>query len=269
MATTFLSDLIDPQVISDYIDKKLIDNIRLSPLANINTDLVGNPGDILTVPSFNYSGAATIVAEGATIPVSKITQSSTTVKVQKIAKAIAFTDEAQISGFNNDIARVAGDQVVMGINDKVEQLLIAAMASKATLTHTIATSTNAADGVADALAKFGEDMDGEGVLVIPPTFYSRIRKANGWIPGTEMAAQAIIRGTIGMIHGLQIVPMNRLASASTAYIVKPGALSLIMKRDSMVEFDRNTLTQTNYIIGSKIFAPYVYDTSKIVKVTIA
>lgn len=267
---TKLADLIDPEVIADYINKKLIQNIRLAPLANINTDLVGNPGDLLTVPSFNYVGAATAVAEGADIPVAKITQSTATVRVSKIGRAVEFTDEALLSGYNNDIARVAGDQVVMAINDKVENLLISAMSSKATLTYTIATSvTNPADGIADALAKFGEDMDGEGVLVIPPSFYTRLRKASSWIPNTEIGADSIIRGRIGMVHGLEVVPMNRLTAASTAYIVKPGALSIVMKRDTLIEFDRDKLAQTNFVIGSKIFAPYVYDTSKLVKVTIA
>ena len=41
-----------------------------------------------------------------------------------------------------------------------------------------------------------------------------------------------------------------------------------MKRETLVEFDRDKIDQTNYIIGSKILAPYVYDTSKLIKVEI-
>ena len=48
--TTMLGDLLDPQVVADYIDKKLINAIRFAPLANIRTDLVGRPGDEVTVP---------------------------------------------------------------------------------------------------------------------------------------------------------------------------------------------------------------------------
>ena len=50
---TLLADLIDPQVIADYIDKKLIDAIRLAPLAKIDTTLVGRPGDELTMPYYS------------------------------------------------------------------------------------------------------------------------------------------------------------------------------------------------------------------------
>ena len=50
--TTMLADLLDPQVVADYIDKKLIDNIRFAPLATIRTDLMGRPGDEVTVPYY-------------------------------------------------------------------------------------------------------------------------------------------------------------------------------------------------------------------------
>lgn len=155
----------------------------------------------------------------------------------------------------------------------METDLIANMSTNATLTHTIAASDNPSDGIADALTQFGEDLDGQKVLVIPPTFYARLRKSNSWIPNTEIGANALIRGTIGMIHGCQVVPSNRLAAsgedAATAYIVKPGALAIFMKRDTLVEFDRDILAETNYIKASKLFAPYVYDQSKLVKVALS
>ena len=50
---TKLTDLFDPQVVADYIDKKLIDAIRLAPLAKIDTTLVGRPGDELTMPYYS------------------------------------------------------------------------------------------------------------------------------------------------------------------------------------------------------------------------
>ena len=50
--TTMLADLLDPQVVADYIDKKLIDYIRFAPLATIRNDLVGRPGDEVTLPQY-------------------------------------------------------------------------------------------------------------------------------------------------------------------------------------------------------------------------
>lgn len=266
--TTMLGDLLDPQVVADYIDKKLIDYIRFAPLANIRTDLVGRPGDEVTLPQYNYVGKAEAVAEGADIPIAKLTQTWAKVKVAKIGRAIQFTDEALLSGYNNDIAQEAAKQVVIAINDKVETDLLAKMNADATLTASIGASDNPAAGIADALVQFGEDIDGEKVILCDPSFYSRLIKTDGWIPNTELGANMIIRGTVGAVYGTQVVLTNRLKEKNQAYIVKPGALAIFMKRDTLVEFDRDKIDQTNYIIGSKILAPYVYDKTKLIKVTL-
>ena len=316
---TKLADLFDPEVVADYIDQKLIDGIRLSPLARIDTTLVGRPGDELTMPYYNYVGDSVAVAEGADIPIAKLTQGTKKVKVAKIGRAIEFTDEAMLSGYDNDIAREAADQVVVATNSKVEADLIAKAASDATLTASIAASaTNVADGIADALTKFGEDIDGEKVLVIPPEFYARLRKSEGWIPNTEIGGEMLVRGVVGMVHGCQVITSNRLksvtydtyakttdsdisssktyyilndlgeyeavaspavadigkyfekssATGAVALVIKPGALAIAMKRDTLVEFDRDIIAETNYIKASKLFAPYVYDTSKLIRIAL-
>lgn len=51
--TTMLADLIDPEVLANFIDKKLTDYLRLSPLARIDNSLVGRPGDEITLPSYS------------------------------------------------------------------------------------------------------------------------------------------------------------------------------------------------------------------------
>ena len=269
---TKLADLVNPQVVADYIDAKLINAIRFAPLAHIDNTLVGRPGDEVTLPQYTYVGAGVAVAEGTDIPIAKLSQTTRKVKISKIGRAIEFTDEALLSGYDNDIATEAAKQVLLAINDKVEIDLVAKMATDATLTHTIASGTSASDGIADALTQFGEDLDGQKVLVIPPAFYAQLRKSNLWIPNTEVGANALIRGTIGMIHGCQVVTSNRLIAAGSdptyAYIVKPDALAIFMKRDTLVEFDRDIISETNYIKASKLFAPYVYDKSKLIKLAV-
>ena len=267
--TTLLSDLLDPQVVADYIDKKLINNIRFAPLAKIDNTLVGRPGDEVSLPAFNYCGQAEAVAEGTDIPIAKLTQTTAKVKVSKIGRAIQFTDEALLSGYNNDIADEAAKQVVMAINDKLENDLLAAMNASAVLESTIFPNHTVSDDIADALVKFGEDIDGDKVIMVDPNLYGRLIKSEGWIPNTEIGADIIIRGSVGTVFGTQVVLTNRLIGKNQAYIVKPGALAIFMKRETLVEFDRDKIDQTNYIIGSKIFAPYVYDTSKIVKVNVS
>lgn len=267
--TTMLEDLFVPQVVADKIDKKLIDAIRFAPLAKIDNTLVGRDGDELTMPAYDYIGMAEDVAEGADIPIKKLNATTEKVKVSKIGLGVQFTDEALLSGNANDIAEEAAKQIVTAINDKLEDKLIKAMSTTATLTESIPANDDGASGIAKALIQFGEDIDGDKVLVVPPSYYERLLNSKGWIPNTELGAEIIIRGTVGAVYGTQIVLSNRLTALNEAYILKPGALAIVMKRNTLVEFDRDKIDQTNYIIGSKIFAPYVYDKSKLIKLTLA
>lgn len=268
---TKLEDLFVPEVVADEIDKKLVDAIRFSPLAVIDTTLVGRPGDELTMPSYEYIGDAEAVEEGEDIPIKKLSQDTEKVKVSKIGRAVEFSDEALISGYGN-VAEEAAKQVVVAINSKLEADLIKEMSTKATLTATLdltaAGGKNITHEIADALSKFGEDIDGEKVLLVPPVVYTALIKSDGWIPNTEAGANILISGTVGTIFGMQVVISNRLSTDKEAYIIKPGALRIVMKRNTLVEFDRDILSEMNYIKASKLFAPYVYDKSKVIKISV-
>jgi len=271
---TLLTNMVNPQVLADFIDKKLVNAIRLSPLARIDDTLVGRPGDTITLPSFNYIGDATAVSEGQDISIAKLTTNTTTVTVSKIGKAVEISDEAILAGAGN-VMNEASSQILTAINSGVENALIANMASNVTMSEDVAADADAADAIADALTDFGEDIDGEKVIVIPPSFYARLRKTDGWIPNTELGANMIVRGVVGMVHGCQIITSNRMSVnndgiiTNTAYIIKPGALAIYHKRNTLVEYDRDILSEMNYIKGSNIFAPYVYDKSKIIKLNLA
>lgn len=267
---TLLQDLFVPEVVADAIDKKLVDAIRFSPLAIIDTTLVGRPGDELTMPSYEYIGDAAAVEEGADIPIAKLSQDTEKVKVSKIGKAVEFSDESLLSGANNDIAEEAAKQVVIAVNSKLEADLISEMSAKAVLTAELnLASGNVTHGIADALGKFGEDIDGEKVLLVPPAVYTALVKSDGWIPNTEAGANIIMNGTVGSIFGAQVVLSNRLTARNEAYLIKPGALRIVMKRNTLVEFDRDILSEMNYIKASKLFAPYVYDKTKVVKIAVS
>ena len=266
---TLLQDLFVPEVVADAIDKKLVDAIRFAPLAVIDTTLVGRAGDELTMPSYEYIGDAVAVEEGADIPIAKLSQDTEKVKVAKIGKAVEFSDEALLAGANNDIAEEAAKQVVTAVNSKLEADLINAMSTNAALTAAInLSSANIAHELADALVKFGEDIDGEKVLLVAPDVYAKLLKADGWVPNTEAGANVIVNGTVGSIFGMQVVLSNRLTAKKEAYIVKPGALRIVMKRNTLVEFDRDILSEMNYIKASKLVAPYVYDKTKVIKVSV-
>lgn len=265
---TYLNDLFDPQVVGDMIDKKLIDLIRFAPLCEIDTTLVGRPGSTLTLPYYTYIGAAEKVNEGADIPIGTLGEDTVEVPVYKIGKGVQITDEAALSGYGDPLGESV-TQIAMAIADKVEGDLVTILGNIAEgMTHACSGALATADDVADALVLFGEDFDGQKVLLCSPAQYNAFRKADDWVPASEIAGDLIIRGTVGMIYGCQIIVSNRLATSGNLFIVKPGALKLLMKRDTLVESDRDIVNKSTVLTGDKHFAPYLYDASKAIKLTV-
>lgn len=263
---TYLTNLFNPQVVADLIDAKLTDKITFAPLATIDNTLVGRAGDTVTLPYYAYIGDATQVAEGTDIPLKKLTQTTRPVQVVKYGVGAQLTDEAVLSGYGDPIGEAA-NQIVTSIASAVDNQLLAAL--DANTTTTFAPSGSAALTPADiplALAKFGEDWDGEKVIIVDADFYAQLVKEN-WIPASEIAADVRIRGAVGMAYGCQVLLSNRVHAGNYYHIVKPGALAIFMKRDTLVEVDRDIINQSTVITGSKLFAPYLLDATKAIRVT--
>lgn len=266
---TKLANLFNPQVVGDLVDKKLVDLMRFAPLAKIDTTLEGRPGSTVVLPSFKYIGDATTIGEGEDIPISKLESSSEEVTIHKIAKGVELTDEAVLSGYG-DPAGEAVDQLAISLASQTDNEALSALAAiTGTMAHETATSgVMTADDVADALVKFGEDIEGAKVLLVNPADYANLRKnKDEWLPASEIAAEMIIQGSVGEVQGCQVVVSNKLTTPNTAYIVKPGALAIYLKRNTLVETDRDIIAKSTVMTADKHLAVYLYDASKAIKIT--
>lgn len=261
---TYLTNLFDPQVVGDRINKKLYNLIRFAPLAEVYNTLVGRPGDTVTLPYYESAISAEVVEEGHDIPITQMSERTATVQIKKYACGVQITDEAVLSAYGDPIGQ-ATYQIAQAIAQAVDNDVLGIMSTSAAASMTTDAAALSANGIAEALTLFGEDIDGEKVLLVNPAGYETIRKANGWIPGTEVAANAIIRGTVGMIYGCQVVVSNKLISANCSYIVKPGALAIYNKRDILVETDRDIVNKSTVITADKHFASYLLNPQKLIK----
>ena len=150
-------------------------------------------------------------------------------------------------------------QLLTSIASKVEADCFAALAT-GTLKQVGAVN---ADTVADALVKFGEDLDEEMFLIINPADYAAIRKNPNfaYVNGQQMT----IGGTVGFIFNCAVVVSNRVA-ATSAYIVKRGALGIELKRGVNVESDRDILRKTNVYSVDEHYVAYLRDDSKVIRI---
>ena len=271
---TLLTNLINPQVMADLIDKKLVNLMRFAPLATIDATLEGRPGNTITVPTFNYIGDATTVSEGADITIKQLTATPATATIHKIGNGVQITDEAVLSGYGDPVGETT-KQLALSIASQVDNEFIGVLnAITSPMVHTAGTPGTLAFGdIADALELFGEDIDDGGAkaLLVSPKQYTLLRKSTGWLPASDVSADIAIKGVVGMVQGCQVIISNKLTEASNkenAYIVKPGALRLFMKRNTLVEADRDIINKSTTITADKHFAPYLYDASKAIKIVV-
>ena len=228
--TTKLGNLIDPEVLAAYIDSKLIDNIVFAPLAEVDQTLVGAPGDTIKFPFYYYIGAASDLTEGSAISTVSLNASSVSVQIKEAGKGVEITDSAMLAAYGNPVEEI-GQQLVKSMADKMDIDFLTTMNSASTSwTFTaVASTTSAAIGVqdiSDALELFGCD----------------------------------------------IIVSNRLRSSvattgydENAYIVKPGALRLILKRNTLLEADRDILRRVNVYTANKHYVTYLYKQSGLIK----
>lgn len=271
MATTKLANLINPEVIADFIESKLVDNMVFAPLATIDHTLQGQAGDTLKFPVWQYIGDASVLGEASTLSVATLVASTTSVTVHKIAQGVELTDEAILSGLGDPVGE-AVSQITLALASGVDNEMLGTMASgvASTMTYETSSSTVAPSDtdITDALELFGEDIDGVKVAVVPPAVYTSMRKTgkdNGnWIPASELSAEIAIKGAVGEYQGCQVIVSNKLKTSGNVFIVKPNALRLIIKRGALVETDRDILKFCDVLTGSMHFATYVYNQSGLI-----
>ena len=111
-------------------------------------------------------------------------------------------------------------------------------------------------------AKFGEDQEEEMYLFVNPAEYAILCKDKDFVQIQQGAA--VISGTIGRLFGVNIVVANRV-TAGEPFLMKAGALALIMKRNVMVEMDRDITTFSTKFAVSDHYVPYVKYADRIVK----
>lgn len=215
--TTKLADLINPEVMADMISAKIPKKIVVAPFAKVDTTLVGQPGDTITVPQYAYIGDAVDVAEGVAAETVKLTASTTQVTVKKAMKAVELTDEAVLSGYGNPIGET-NNQIAKSIASKVDNDCMDALYN-AQLFYDGSSSQIAYDGIVDAIDVFDEEVNTEKVMFINPKQVTKLRKDSNFISADKygVGTNVIMTGEIGRIANTRIVPSKKVKEFSEWY----------------------------------------------------
>ena len=266
---TKLQNLLDPQVLGAYLDVKLIDKIKLAPIAEVNRELEGRPGSTITFPKWGYIGDAADLAEGAALSYTDIAEDTVEIKVKKVAKGVSITDEAVLSGYGNPVEQI-GQQLLTAVASKIEADMYDAVKNEKKATrdtvgcfqHKYTGNTFTKEDIIDMRAKFGEDQEGEMVLFVNPAEFAVLAKDRDFVQ-IQQGAQ-IISGEMGMLYGVRLVVANRV-EAGKPFLMKPGALAIVMKRNVMVESERDMDHFATKFAVSDHYVCYVKYADRIVK----
>lgn len=274
--TTKLTNLINPQVMGDVVTGKLKEKIIVTPFAKIDDTLVGNAGDTITVPAFEYIGDAEDVAEGVECGVTILSSTSTNVKVKKAMKAIELTDEAVLSGYGNPVGE-GNSQLAKSIASKIDADAIDALIKAQMKSTSTAGAIISYNGVVDAIDLFDEEVASEKVIFINPKQLTQLRKDEEFKSIEKYGNNVMFSGEVGMIAGARVVPTRRVKAQAHVYncpIIQldteedtqdeAPALTIYLKRAVNLETERKTLGRKTIVSVDEMYAVAVSNQSKVV-----
>lgn len=263
MSQTKLANLINPEVLADMISAELPSKLKFAPLATVDSTLMGQPGDSITIPSFDYIGEAEDLTEGIEMGTVVLTTQTKNVTIKEAGIAVEITDKAVNSGYGNPVGE-ANNQIIMSIQDKVDSDSVVALEG-ASLELDKSTEPISYVNIVDAVDLFQEEDDEPRILFIHPKQKTAIRKDPEFLANVD---NAFVTGAIGEIAGCQVVASNKVPNSAgvyTNFIVKPGALAIYMKAKANIEADRNIRARSTTLAASEYYVAALADDSKVVK----
>lgn len=264
MANTVLANVINPEVMADMISAKLPTAIKFAnSVAKVDNTLVGKAGDTITIPVWAYIGNAADLAEGvADVPVA-LSATDTTKTVKKVAKSVSMTDETALSGYGDPMGEAAG-QLALSIAKKIDADVLAALKTTALTAGNPLAVISHAQVVAGVMAFADEEIGERKFLFVHPNQYGELQLDAKF---QEATPEMLRSGIVGMIAGCEVVVSKDIVNGFPI-LAKPEAVIVYMKRDVVVETDRNILAKTTVIAADEHYVCALADASKAVELSV-
>lgn len=275
MPTSLKNKMVVPQVMADMISASLPKQLKFINIAGVDTTLEGQAGDTITIPAWQYIGPAVDVAEYTAIPVAEMKSTTKQVTIKKAGQAIELSDEAVYAGYGNPTGEGVR-QLGMSIADKIDNDVITALNST-TISYKASALTY--EAIVDAVDKFEEESEYEKVLFLHPQEITMLRKDPNFIDKTKYGAEVVATGEVGMIAGCRIVRSRKVPKVGnkfTNFIVCLSAMTdegtptlpavtIVMKRNIMVESDRDILKKSTVVSADQHYGVALTNPAKVIK----
>ena len=287
MALTKIEDMIVPEVMADMISAKVEAKVIISKIAKVDTTLVGQPGNEVTVPQYKYIGDAEDVAEGVSMGTAKLETGSTSFTIKKAGKGVSITDEAILSGYGDPVGE-ANKQLGIAIANKIDNDVVAVINKEyasgtaedgVKLIYDGSAKVISYAGVVDAEDLFDEEVASDKVIYVHPKQMTQLRKDADFISADKYDGKVMTSGEVGKIGTCRVVRSKKVKLDSTgAYYLNPivkmtndneteedaPAVTIYLKRDTQVERERKADAGITNIYANKHYGVALTNTTKVV-----
>lgn len=266
---TYSEDVLDPEVLAPMVSAQLTAAQKFTPLAQVDNTLQGVPGSTIQFPAWNYIGDAEDIKEGEAIETSKLTYGQRAATIKEVGKGGSITDQAKAIGYGDPEGELS-KQLGTAMGNKQDNDVLECLKGA---TQSVSVEPTV-DGLQTALDTFNfEDDSATIVLICSPKAAGQLRiSAAKEFTGATMLQNPISSGVYGEILGVQIMRSRKL-SANEAYLVVTNAsdgrpaIKLLTKRGVNIEPERKPSERLTNYYATAMYATYLYDPTKVVKVT--
>lgn len=276
MATTTTANLIVPEVWADAVGPTILGKSVMIGLADVDDELVGQPGETVIFPKFGYIGDADDLTEGVAMGTTALSMVDSSATIKEAGKAVELTDNATLAALGNPNSQ-AQVQLALSVARKIDRdLRIAAEVTEVIDGTTYQPLKVPAANVPlswgrllQGFALFGDEYAPEeiaGILVHSVQSIQLMADPN-FLSADKFGAGAVLqRGQIGAIGTIPVIVSDRATAVAdvdpgagtvagyNALIIRKGALALKYKRRPIVETDRDILKRTNIITTNVHYA---------------
>ena len=249
-------------VLSNKVNDILTTQVDLNSYMTIDTSLTENAGMKKVINTYTASGDVEELAMGQGNSTEiEVSFTPTEYEVKTFQGKFAFYDEQEMTDPMVVEVGLDGSAKTM-INTFTEKAI--AEFEKATLE--VPTASWSFNTVVDAIAKMNLESEEGLFLLISPADQAAVRKA---LKDDLKYSEGFVRtGYIGSVCGVPVI-VSKAVPANKGYLATKEAVSVVIKKDTETEYERDADTRKNSYWIRKVAVVALTDATKVVKITIA
>lgn len=276
---TTAADLIQPEVWGPAVMETVLKKAVLAPLTVQDNRLVGQPGETVHFPQFGYIGDAEDQTENVAMETDKLAMTDGVTTIKEVGKAVEITDRAILTSIGSPLDQ-ARNQLGLSIARKLDtdiraaaEVVVAASGdyrASSPLVVPDAAGKLSWARITAGIAMFGDEWDPSemaGIVIHSKQHVDLMNDANFLSVDKFGQNATILRGQVGAIATVPVFVSDRATvitdidsgtagnqAGYKALIIKNNALSVLYKRQPLVETDRDILKRNTVITVNAHYA---------------